>query len=116
MDSAASERTRAKILEDASEGLGLSGVAERGFSLRVALVGLHEFESRSKAAAASGEGLAFAGKSEKSCSEDVAAKLAELAGEASCSSCVCSVSVWRRGKVRREKTRASMPCFGADVD
>ena len=81
-DSAASERTRAKILEDASEGLELRRVAERGFSLRVALVGLHEFESRSKAAAASGEGLAFAGKLEKASSEDVAAKLAVLAGEA----------------------------------
>lgn len=80
-DAAAFESTtREEILKDAWEGLGLQGVAERGFSFRVALVGLHEFESASKAAAAMGEGLVFAGGLEDACSKDVAAKLAELAG------------------------------------
>lgn len=74
------ESAREGILEDAWEGLGLRAVAERGFSFRVALVGLHEFESRSKAAAAMEEGLVFAGGLEETCSADVAAKLAELAG------------------------------------
>lgn len=83
-DDAAFEATREGILQDAWEGLGLRGVAERGFSFRVALVGLHEFESRSKAAAATGEGLVFAGGLEEACSNDVAVKLAELAGV-----CVC---------------------------
>lgn len=79
-EDAALESTRESILKDAWEGLGLRGVAERGFSFRVALVGLHEFESRSKAAAATQEGLVFAGGLEEACSKDVAVKLAELAG------------------------------------
>lgn len=79
-DPTTAERIRASILQDAWEGLGLKGVAELGFSFRVVLVGLHEFESRSKAAAASTEGLVFAGGVEQSSSEDLAAKLAELAG------------------------------------
>ena len=83
-DAAAVESTRKEILKDAWEGLGLQGVAERGFSFRVALVGLHEFESSSKAAAAMGEGLVFAGGLEEACSKDVAVKLAELAGARGC--------------------------------
>ena len=83
-DDTAFEATREGILQDAWEGLGLRGVAERGFSFRVALVGLHEFESRSKAAAATGEGLVFAGGLEEACSNDVAVKLAELAGVRVC--------------------------------
>lgn len=79
-ESATSNGIRERILADAWEGLRLTAVAERGFSFRVTLVGLHEFESRSKAAAASGEGLVFAGGLEEACSQDVAAKLAELAG------------------------------------
>lgn len=116
IDSAASERTRAKILEAAWEGLGLGGVAERGFSLRVALVGLHEFESKSKAAAASGEGLAFAGKLEKASSEDVAANLGVLAGEASCSLCLLRGRGGGGGRKATRTSRKYMPCFGADVD
>ncbi|CAN0104438.1 unnamed protein product, partial [Ascophyllum nodosum] len=34
------------VLEDAWEGLGLQEVAQRGVSVRVTVVGLHEFESR----------------------------------------------------------------------
>ncbi|CAM9572322.1 unnamed protein product, partial [Hapterophycus canaliculatus] len=75
-------RIRERILEDAWEGLGLREVAKRGSSFRVALVGLHEFESRSKAAAATAENLVFAGGLEEACSEDVAMKLAELAEKA----------------------------------
>lgn len=71
---------REKILEDAWEGLGLRRLAERGSSFRVALVGMHEFASRSKAAAAKAEGLVFAGDLEETCTNDVATKLAELAG------------------------------------
>lgn len=79
-DTAAFHRIRERILEDAWEGLGLREVAKRGSSFRVALVGLHEFESRSKAAAATAENLVFAGGLEEASSEDVATKLAELAG------------------------------------
>lgn len=79
-DAAAFETTRESILKNAWEGLALRGVAERGFSFRVVLVGLHEFESRSKSAAALKEGLVFAGGLEEACSKDVSAKLAELAG------------------------------------
>ncbi|CAM9534291.1 unnamed protein product [Ectocarpus sp. 13 AM-2016] len=81
-DQIAFDRTRERILEDAWEGLGLREVAQYGCSFRVALVGLHEFESRSKAAAASGAGVVFAGSLEDACSEDVAGKLAELAERA----------------------------------
>lgn len=77
----ASKRVTETILREAWEGLGLREVAELGFSFRVALVGLHEFESMSKAAAATAEGLVFTGGLEESCSKDVAVKLAELAGE-----------------------------------
>ncbi|CAM9403052.1 unnamed protein product [Pylaiella littoralis] len=76
---AASESTTEKILREAWKGLGLRQVAELGFSFRVALVGLHEFESVSKAAAATAEGLVFTGGLEEACSKDVAVKLAELA-------------------------------------
>ncbi|CAM9412594.1 unnamed protein product [Ectocarpus sp. 8 AP-2014] len=79
---AAFDRTRERILEDAWEGLGLREVAQYGCSFRVALVGLHEFESRSKAAAARGAGVVFAGSLEDACSGDVAGKLAELAERA----------------------------------
>lgn len=79
-DQTAFVRTRERILEDVWEGLGLREVAQYGCSFRVALVGLHEFESRSKAAAARGAGVVFAGSREDACSEEVAGKLAELAG------------------------------------
>lgn len=77
-----SHHLRKKILEDVWEGLELKRVAEKGFSFRVVLVGLHEFESRSKAAAATGGGLVFCGGLEDANSKDLAAKLAELAGAA----------------------------------
>lgn len=95
------KRITEKILEEAWKGLGLREVAERGFSFRVALVGLHEFESRSKAAAATAEGLVFAGGLEEACSKDVAMKLAELAGENRCCvACVCTyVACFPRGYI-----------------
>ena len=36
------------VLKDAWEGPGLQKVAQRGVGVRVTVVGLHEFESRSK--------------------------------------------------------------------
>lgn len=95
-DAAAFEPTHESILKDAWEGLGLREVAERGFSFRVALVGLHEFESRSKAAAAMEEGLVFAGGLEEACSKDIAVKLAELAG--ACLKFGAEVVYLRKGK------------------
>ena len=68
------------VLEDAWEGLGLQEVAQRGVSVRVTVVGLHEFESRSKEAAASREGLVFSGDAEKVSSDDLATNVAELSG------------------------------------
>lgn len=80
----ASEHITETILKEAWRGLGLREMAELGFSFRVALVGLHEFESVSKAAAATAEGLVFTGGLEEACSKDVSVKLAELAGEYRC--------------------------------
>lgn len=96
-DAAAFESTRESILKGAWEGLGLRGVAERGFSFRVALVGLHEFDSKSKAAAAMEEGLAFAGDLEEACSKDVADKLAELAGSSGVGVCRCESCLFTGG-------------------
>ena len=68
------------VLDDAWDGLGLQEVAQRGVSARVTVVGLHEFESRSKEAAASREGLVFSGEAEEASSDDLATSVAELSG------------------------------------
>lgn len=88
---AASSRLRQRVLEHAWEGLALRGVADRGFSFRILVVGLHEFESRSRAAAAAGEGLVFAGQMEEANSRHLGKKLADLAGELNDSSFYCTV-------------------------
>lgn len=85
--------SRDSVLRDAAEGLGLREVSEMGFSVRGMIVGLHEFESRSMAAAAAGEGLVFAGEVEESCSENLAAGLADLAGAGNSENVGC----WGRG-------------------
>lgn len=72
---------REEIVKDAREGLGLQQFVERGFDLRVIVLGMHEFESRSSALAAASEGLVFAGLSEEKNSRELAEGLRDLAGE-----------------------------------
>lgn len=81
---------RQRISQGAWEGLALGNLTERGFSFRAMVVGLHEFESRSRAAAAAGEGLVFAGKLEEACSRELGEKLADLSG----ASLALFVAVW----------------------
>lgn len=76
----ASSRLRERVLREAWEGLAVQSAADRGYSIRVSLVGLHEFASRSRSAAAAGEGLVFAGSLEEENSLELAEKLCDLAG------------------------------------